>query len=150
MPHYGKYRGTVRDNADPLQQARLLVDVSGLPGNPPAAWALPCLPPGTGARLPDIDSPVWVEFEAGELSRPIWSGVFWMDPAQVPAPLRAPGVPGTGEAPMQAPETIELRTHDGANLQIGALGIVLDNGKGAIVTLRGPVVSINHAALEIV
>jgi hypothetical protein len=27
MPHYGKYRGTVRDNADPLQQARLLVAV---------------------------------------------------------------------------------------------------------------------------
>ena len=150
MRHYGKYRGTVRDNADPLQQARLLVEVSGLPGNPSTTWALPCLPPGVTATLPAIDSLVWVEFEAGDLSYPIWNGVFWTDSAQVPASLRTPGVPGTGEAPMQAPETIQLATRDGANLQIDAHGIVLNNGKGAIITLFGPVVSINHDALEIV
>ncbi|WP_242103092.1 phage baseplate assembly protein V [Lysobacter sp. M2-1] len=141
MPHYGKYRGTVRDNADPLQQARLLVAVPAVNGAS-TAWALPCLPPGVSATLPAIDSAVWVEFESGDLTHPIWCGVYWTDSAQVPMPLRDPGV--------QAPETIALRTRDGANLQIDAQGIVLDNAKGAIVSLRGPVVSINHGALEIV
>jgi len=141
MPHYGKYRGTVVDNADSLQQARLLVAVPAVNGAS-TVWALPCLPPGVSATLPAIGSAVWVEFEAGDLSHPVWCGVFWTDSAQVPAPLRDPGI--------QAPEAIALRTRDGANLQIDAQGIVLDNGKGATVSLRGPVVSINHGALEIV
>ena len=46
-------------------------------------WALPCLPlagPGMGAYLiPEVGAGVWVEFEAGDASYPIWSGGYWGD-----------------------------------------------------------------------
>ena len=46
-------------------------------------WALPCLPlagPGMGAYLiPEVGAGVWVEFEAGDPSYPIWSGCYWGD-----------------------------------------------------------------------
>ena len=48
-----------------------------------AIWALPCLPlagPGMGAYLiPEVGAGVWVEFEAGDPSYPVWSGCYWGD-----------------------------------------------------------------------
>jgi uncharacterized protein involved in type VI secretion and phage assembly len=46
-------------------------------------WAMPCVPYAgekVGAFfLPEPDTGVWVEFEAGDRSFPIWSGFFWAD-----------------------------------------------------------------------
>jgi uncharacterized protein involved in type VI secretion and phage assembly len=79
---FGKYRGTVVDNADNTGRARLKVKVPAVMGNA-AIWALPCLPlagPGMGAYLiPEEGAGVWVEFEAGDPSYPIWSGCYWGD-----------------------------------------------------------------------
>ncbi len=79
---YGKYRGTVSDNEDPTGRGRLKVRVPAVMGDTPV-WALPCLPlagPGMGAYLmPNTGAGVWVEFEAGDPSFPIWSGGFWGD-----------------------------------------------------------------------
>src|SRR4029077_15897615 len=48
-----------------------------------ATWALPCLPlagDGMGAYLiPEVGAGVWIEFEAGDPSYPIWSGCYWGD-----------------------------------------------------------------------
>ena len=38
---YGKYRGKVLENIDPLELGRILVDVPALDGLE-ASWALPC------------------------------------------------------------------------------------------------------------
>jgi uncharacterized protein involved in type VI secretion and phage assembly len=48
-------------------------------------WALPAVPFGGGKDrgmlfMPEVGDTVWVEFAAGELSRPIWSGAFWGAP----------------------------------------------------------------------
>lgn len=79
---YGKYRGTVEDNEDPTSRARLKVRVPAVMGDT-AVWALPCLPlagPGMGSYLiPEVGTGVWVEFEAGDPSFPIWSGCYWGD-----------------------------------------------------------------------
>jgi hypothetical protein len=37
----------------------------------------------------------------------------------------------------------------GASITLDADGITLDNGKGAVVTMRGPVVQVNGGALEV-
>lgn len=78
---FGKYRGVVVRNTDDTNRGRLLVRVPAI-GNQ-EVWALPCLPfagPGLGAYLlPEEGSGVWVEFEAGDLSYPIWTGCFWAD-----------------------------------------------------------------------
>ena len=40
--YYGKYRGMVLNNIDPMQQGRLMVQVPDVAGLLPATWAMPC------------------------------------------------------------------------------------------------------------
>lgn len=92
---YGKYRGIVLNNLDPTQTGRLQAMVPEVLGEIPSGWALPCQPfTGTGAGLYAVPQPgagVWIEFEAGDASRPIWSGGWWaagevpMDEMQTPS-----------------------------------------------------------------
>ncbi len=140
--HYGKFRGTVVANVDPMQLGRLQLLVPDILGVIPSSWALPCLPPGSRSTLPAVGDAVWVEFEAGNIDYPIWCGVFWTDAAQVPASLTGPASTPT--------DALSLRTADGAGIDIGPAGIVIDNGKGARIAMSGPAVSINHGALQVV
>lgn len=79
--HYGKYRGTVTDDQDPRKQGRLKVKVPEILGDTDSGWAMPCAPYAgeeTGAyAIPPVGAGVWVEFEAGDVSRPIWVGCWW-------------------------------------------------------------------------
>jgi hypothetical protein len=76
----GKYRGTVLDNVDPMALGRIMAEVPGVPGML-LNWANPCVPYAGLAvgffALPPIGANVWIEFEAGDPSFPIWSGCFW-------------------------------------------------------------------------
>ena len=80
--YFGKYRGTVTDNADPTHRGRVKVRVPAVLGDL-ETWALPCLPyAGNGVGVYTVPEPgagVWVEFEAGDASYPIWTGGFWAD-----------------------------------------------------------------------
>jgi uncharacterized protein involved in type VI secretion and phage assembly len=85
--YFGKYRGTVTDNNDPTQRARLKVRVPAVLGDL-EVWAMPCVP-YAGDKvgfyfLPEPQTGVWVEFEAGDPSYAIWCGFFWADD-QLPA-----------------------------------------------------------------
>jgi hypothetical protein len=42
--YFGKYRCVVIDNADPLNQVRILARVSEILGDVVTVWALPCIP----------------------------------------------------------------------------------------------------------
>jgi len=85
---YGKYRGLVTDNNDPLQRGRVRAHVPEVLGDVESGWAMPCVPyagDGSGQyTVPEPDAGVWIEFEAGDPSRPIWSGCWWGD-NQLPA-----------------------------------------------------------------
>jgi uncharacterized protein involved in type VI secretion and phage assembly len=79
---FGKYRGIVVNNNDPTGRGRLEVLVPSVMDKQPV-WALPCVP-YAGANMgtymmPEKDAGVWVEFEAGDPSYPIWVGCFWAD-----------------------------------------------------------------------
>ncbi len=80
---YGKYRGLVSDNLDPLGRGRLKAQVPGLLGDVVTGWAMPCAPyAGSDAgffAIPPVGAGVWIEFEAGDVARPIWSGTWWGD-----------------------------------------------------------------------
>jgi hypothetical protein len=81
--HYGKYRGLVTDNQDPKNLARIRAKVPELLQDEETGWALPSSPyAGDGSgffRVPAKDAGVWIEFEAGDVSRPIWTGCWWAD-----------------------------------------------------------------------
>jgi uncharacterized protein involved in type VI secretion and phage assembly len=90
--YFGKYRGQVSDNADPSNLGRLKVKVPAVLGAV-EAWAMPCVPyAGKGVGfycLPEPGTGVWVEFEAGDPSYPVWTGCFWAD-GELPDPGGAP------------------------------------------------------------
>ena len=77
---YGKYAGVVVDNADEQKLGRLQVRCPAVLGDAPV-WAWPCVPyagPGVGFFMPPpVGAGVWVEFEAGDVGRPIWAGCYW-------------------------------------------------------------------------
>ena len=77
---YGKYRGKVADNVDPLFLGRILPIVPAV-SELPLTWATPCVPyagPEVGfCAIPPIDANVWIEFEGGDPDYPIWTGCFW-------------------------------------------------------------------------
>src|SRR5262245_8461840 len=80
--YYGKYRGQVTDNADPDNLGRIKANVPRLLGDEESGWALPAfIYGGTSEQglfaVPDIGAGVWIEFEGGDLSYPIWSGAWY-------------------------------------------------------------------------
>jgi Type VI secretion system/phage-baseplate injector OB domain len=96
---FGKYRGTVLQNVDPKRQGRLMVIVPDVTGLFPSSWAMPCMPIGGlqfGAYMvPPIGAGVWVEFEQGNPSKPIWTGFYAGAPTDPPvaAQVTVPGAP---------------------------------------------------------
>ena len=170
-PHYyGKYRGTVIENIDPLQIGRILAQVPDVLGELPSSWAMPCVPAAgiqAGAFIvPPIGSQVWIEFEQGDPDYPIWTGGFWGLVAEVPAlatipPAIPPGqnivLQTTGQnslilsdaAPTPLTGGIILKGASGAMIVVNETGIYLNNGQGATITLIGPTVEINITGLTV-
>ncbi|MCW5882747.1 MAG: baseplate assembly protein [Anaerolineae bacterium] len=164
---YGKYRGTVINNIDPMQIGRILVMVPEVSSLLPSSWAMPCLPIAGKQEgifaVPQLGAGVWVEFEHGDPDYPIWVGGFWGTAAEVPAlallPAPPPGqnilVQTTGQntlllSDMPGPTGgIMLKTLTNAMIVINDVGIIISNGKGASIVLAGPTVTINNGALVV-
>lgn len=86
---FGKYRGQVSDIGDPEKLGRIKAKVPAVFGEEDSPWAMPCSPFAGASHglvlLPEVSDGVWIEFEAGDPSRPIWSGGWWAR-GQVPQP----------------------------------------------------------------
>lgn len=169
--YYGKYRGLVMENVDPLQIGRVLVQVPALAGELPSTWALPCVP-AAGIQsgifiVPPIESQVWVEFEQGDSNYPVWTGGFWGTAAEVPVfAIVPPAIPPGQNIVLQttgqnmilisdAPPTpltggIILKSTTGAMLVVNDTGIYISNGQGALITLIGPTTDVNIGALTVI
>lgn len=81
--YFGKYMGKVQEIGEGKNLGYITAMVPEIYGDVESPWAKPCVPFG-GNRfgflmLPDQGDLVWIEFEAGDISRPIWSGFFWAD-----------------------------------------------------------------------
>lgn len=165
--YYGKFRGTVLNNIDPMQMGRLLVQVPDVEALLPSSWAMPCFP-FTGKQmgaylLPQIGAGVWVEFEQGDPNYPIWSGCWYGSAAEVPA-LALAGNPASPNVVLQSglqntivisdlpgpTGGIMLKSTTGATLIVNDTGIYIQNGKGASLVMVGPSVTINNGALVVI
>ena len=165
--YYGKYRGTVVNNVDPMQIGRIQAIVPDVSGVIPTSWAMPCLPMAginTGVfTVPQIGSGVWIEFEQGDPDRPIWVGGYWGTAAEVPVMARTvpPAVNGitiqttlkNGIVVSDTPGPtggIMIQTATGAMISVSDVGIVISNGKGAVINMVGPSVDVNAGALTVI
>ncbi len=81
--YYGKYRGMVSNNEDPKKIGRLKANVPEILFGEETGWALPALPYAGDSMglyvIPPAGAGVWIEFEAGDVSRPIWTGCWWSE-----------------------------------------------------------------------
>lgn len=75
---YGKYRGIVVRNDDKTKSGRLILHIPSIHiadpvtgERPSSGWAFPIAVKPI-MRIPAIDEVVWVEFEEGEIDRPLW------------------------------------------------------------------------------
>ncbi len=73
--YYGLYRGVVSDNLDPSGIMRVKVHIPDVFGAQESHWAYPCLQPGI-REIPAIGAHVWIQFERGELDKPVWVGLL--------------------------------------------------------------------------
>lgn len=157
--YYGKYRGTVVNNVDPLQTGRIQVIVPDVSAILPTSWALPAYPVG-GVQyglvaIPLVGAGVWVEFEQGNPDYPIWTGCFYGSAAEMPAMALAvpPAVPGiTLQTPLQNSLTVSdtpgptggilMKTTTGATITVNETGIIISNGQGATIAMVGPTITV--------
>lgn len=161
----GKYRGVVLDNVDPLQIGRILAMVPDVSSLLPTSWAMPCVP-GAGLQagmlvVPSIGAGVWIEFEQGDPEKPILAGCR-LAPGD-PSPLAYLGLPVSPsivfstslQNTISISDTpgplggIMLKSTTGATLIVNDTGIYIQNGKGAVITMIGPITDINAGAITI-
>jgi hypothetical protein len=161
---FGKYRGKVENNIDPLQLGRIQVSVPAVLGDGRLSWAMPCVPfAGSGVgffAIPPVGANVWVEFEGGDPDYPIWSGCFW-GVGEVPVlpalaqikvfktdgiTLTLSDLPGVGGFTLEVNPPVVATP---LKLVFNVAGIELSNG-AASVKLTPISVSVNNGALEVI
>jgi uncharacterized protein involved in type VI secretion and phage assembly len=130
---YGKYRGTVIDiDASTL---RIKAQVPAVLAGQATGWCSHCVPyagPDVGMLfLPEIGSGVWIEFEGGDVSYPIWTGCYWRS-GEIPSDA-APGV-----------KTIVTKAGHKILLNDDAGSITISDPNGNTVTLDSSGISISH------
>ena len=139
---FGKYAAVVTEIDDPQQIGRVRARVPAVLGEEVACgWALPAAPFGGGKGrgmlfVPEVGDTVWIEFEAGDPSRPIWSGAFWGAPSNAGGAddlaaetgAETPDVDGT----MAGPGVGVVRTKGGHTLMLDDNGdvVLLAHGSG--------------------
>jgi hypothetical protein len=167
---FGKYRGTVINNIDPELRGRILAMVPDVLGIVPTSWCEPCVPlagpsgPPMGTYfVPPIGAGVWIEFEQGDPNYPIFSGCRFGVASDVPT-LAFAGLPVSPNIVLQTAGQnavvisdlpgptggIMLKSLTGATLIVNDTGIYIQNGKGAMITMVGPAVTINSGAMTII
>ena len=159
---YGKYRGVVAENNDPLKKGRIRARVEDVSGQLVGGWANPAAPFG-GSQMgffavPDVGAGVWIEFEYGDVDRPIWSGCWWGEDSEMPSVLdpenpkvliRTSGGHSILLDDSSGGAGITLETSGGQKIIMNGDGIEINNGQGASIKLTNNKVSINGTALEV-
>lgn len=151
---FGKYRGIVVDvDAGTM---RVKASVPAVLGQQTTGWARACVPfagPNAGfAFLPDVGSGVWIEFEGGDVSLPVWVGGFWHDgeaPSDATASVKAL-VTKAGQKLLfdQDGGTITIEDQNGNSIVMNSSGITL-TGSGQTIALGSSGINLNNGALQV-
>jgi microcystin-dependent protein len=73
---YGPYRGVVVSTRDPLNAGRIQAQVPKVFGTSTTGWISPKQTAGLPLVIPNLGGGVWIEFEGGDPSYPLWTGTF--------------------------------------------------------------------------
>lgn len=149
--YFGKYRGIVSDVDAKTMRVKATVPAIG---DMDLGWATACVPyagPSVGfVMLPEKKSGVWIEFEMGDLSMPIWVGCYWRD-GEVPQDATADAKAvftkaGTLKLDDNA-GSLSFEDTNGNTLVVDGNGVLAQGSSGKVAV--GSTVSINDGALEV-
>jgi uncharacterized protein involved in type VI secretion and phage assembly len=153
--YYGKYRGTVTDiDADTL---RIKAKVPSVLQDQATGWCMPCVPyagPNVGmAFLPEVGAGVWIEFEGGDVSYPVWVGCYWREGEKpgdaAPAVKTIVTKQGLKMLFDDDGQTITITDSSSNKVTLSSDGITLERGANKVV-ISDSNVSVNDGALEVV
>jgi uncharacterized protein involved in type VI secretion and phage assembly len=152
---YGKYRGIVTEvDTDTL---RIKAKVPAVLSTQATGWCRPCVPyagPDVGlVFLPEAGAGVWIEFEGGDVSYPIWTGCFWHDgtmPSDATPTVKAIVTAGKLKILFDDDAGSMTITDDNKNkVTLDSSGITLERGANKVVVSDSKV-DVNDGALEVV
>lgn len=151
---YGKYRGTVTQvDASTM---RIKAKVPAVLYEQETGWCDACVPYAGAnvgiAFLPEVGSGVWIEFEAGKVSLPIWSGCYWRKdevPSDVAPKVKAI-ITKTGHKILLDDDEQSITITDANNnkITLDSSGIALERGSKKI-QISTAQVNVNDGALEV-
>lgn len=158
---FGRYRGQVVDNQDPLKRGRLRVSVPDVLQDLTSTWALPSMPV-TGSQmgiwaLPPVGAAIWVEFEQGDAGYAVWTGGWWANDSDVPTQAHAED-PDRGNILLQTsggtyvllsdtagdPGGIHLSVNGGCSIVITDAEIQLKARSGASIVLNDSGITLDN------
>jgi uncharacterized protein involved in type VI secretion and phage assembly len=151
---FGKYRGTVTEVDDAT--LRVKAKVPAVLGEQATGWCMPCVPyAGNGvgmAFLPEVGAGVWIEFEAGDVSYPVWVGCYWRDreaPSDATPSVKAI-VTKAGHKILldDNGSTITISDPNNNTVTLGSDGITLTRGSNKI-EIGDSEVNVNDGSLEV-
>jgi hypothetical protein len=96
------YRASVANNQDPLNQARVTLLIPQVLGDAESAWAVPAAPTNT---IPPVGQTVWVQFDGGEIPKPVYSPLGIKDVQD-----QVDTLPGPDGMPPKQPTALTLTT----------------------------------------
>jgi len=151
---YGKYRGSVTDIDS--STLRIKAKVPSVLGSQETGWCMPCVPyAGSNvgmAFLPEVGAGVWIEFEGGDVSYPIWVGCYWREgeipPDATPTVKTVVTAKGAKLLLDDDAQTVTLTDSSNNKVTLSSDGITLERG-GKKVVVSDSNVSVNDGALEV-
>lgn len=153
---YGKYRGIVRDIDDPENLCRIKAEVPAVYEDHQSPWALPAFP-FAGQRhglvlMPEVGDGVWIEFEAGDIERPIWTGC-WFASGERPNPqgnkARLLATSAGHKIVLDEDQNqIQIQHPGGAEINVGASEIVLKLGLCELKMTQSEI-NLNHGMVKV-
>ncbi len=151
---YGKYRGAVTEvDADTL---RIKAKVPAVLGAQTTGWCMPCVPYAGAdvgfAFLPEVGAGVWIEFEGGDVSYPIWSGCYWRTdelPAEATPQVKVM-VTAAGHKLLLDDDagSITITDSNDNTITLDSAGITLERG-GKKIEISDAQVNVNEGSLEV-
>jgi uncharacterized protein involved in type VI secretion and phage assembly len=153
---YGKYRGIVAENEDPAEMGRIKARIPAVLGTVESGWCTPCVPyagPQVGiAFLPEVGSGVWIEFEGGDVSFPIWVGGYWRKgemPADASPEVKVIVTSSQLEVKLDdSAQALTVTDSSGNTVALEDSGLELSSGAQQILIDEASV-SVNEGALEV-
>ncbi|KMY66923.1 hypothetical protein AAU61_13195 [Desulfocarbo indianensis] len=152
---FGKYRGVVSqvDGAT----LRIKAKVPAVLGDQDCGWAMPCVPYAGDqvgmAFLPEVGAGVWIEFEGGDVSFPIWSGCYWRSgeiPSQAKPKVKAIVTNRNAVLVIDDDQgTVELSDNNQNKVTLSSEGIVLERAGKKVAVLTDKV-AVNDGGLEVI